>query len=193
MASDRDHQAARLRRVQQLSYEDIAVRCGYSDRRAAHRGVARALAEPATKDAMRRGLARRDIDEHFREGQRVMWRLLEHAEVRALQDFEYRTYSRVMSALFRLSVERCRLWGLHVHPWRYDKWYRRDVPVGAVWRLHALSAVLEQQARIPLRFRSAPVVEVLAEVVPLRLVAELPAEVAEMVPASVRRLLTEAA
>jgi hypothetical protein len=40
-----------------LSYEQIAERLGFTDRRAAHRGVARGLAEPAVGEAMIRGLA----------------------------------------------------------------------------------------------------------------------------------------
>jgi hypothetical protein len=95
--------------------------------------------------------------------------------------------------MVRVSVQRCRLHGMFVHPWRYDQWYRRDVLLRSWWDLHRLSAELEHQARIPLRFRSPTVARGLALVVELRPVPELDVGMESLVPASVRILLAETA
>jgi hypothetical protein len=83
---------------------------------------------------------------------------------------------------------------MFVHPWRYDQWwYRPDVPLSSWWDLHRVSAELERQARIPLRFRSPTVGGDLAPVAVLRPAAELDVGMDSLVPASVRALLAEAA
>jgi hypothetical protein len=153
VASDRDRHAAQLRHAG-LSYEQIAERLGFTDRRAAHRGVARGLAEPAADEAMIRGLAVRNMDARLRDLQGQMFAWLEQAEPRVLKTLEGRAFFKVLDALFRVSVQRCQLHGMFVHPWRYDQWYREDVPLRSWWDLHRLSAELEHQASVPLRFRS---------------------------------------
>ncbi len=192
MASDRDRHAAQLRHTG-LPYGEIAERLGFTDRRAAHRGVARGLAEPAANEAMTSALAQRDMDQRLQELERRMLAWLEQNEVRALEILECRAYFKVVNALCRVSVQRCRLWGLFTHPWRCDQWYRRDVPMCSWWDLHRLSAELERQARIPLRFRSPTVAGDLAPVVPLRPMPERDAGLESLVPASVWALLAETA
>jgi hypothetical protein len=83
VASDRDRQAAQLRHGG-LSYEQITEWLGFTDRRAAHRGVARGLAEPAVDDAMIRGLAVRNMDARLQHVQRQTFAWLEQAEPRVL-------------------------------------------------------------------------------------------------------------
>jgi hypothetical protein len=122
-----------------------------------------------------------------------MFAWLEQAEPRMLETLEWRAFFKVLDTLFRVSVQRCRLHGMFVHPWRYDQWYRRDVPLCTWWDLHRLSAELERQARIPLRFRSPTVGGDLAPVVVLRPVPELDVGMESSVPASVRALLAEVA
>jgi hypothetical protein len=122
-----------------------------------------------------------------------MFAWLEQAEPRMLETLEGRAFFKVLDAMFRVSVQRCRLHGMFVHPWRCDQWYRRDVPLRSWWDLHRLSAELERQARIPLRFRSPTVTGDLAPVVVLRSAAELDVGMESLVPASVRALLAETA
>jgi hypothetical protein len=143
VASDRDRQAAQLRHGG-LSYEEITERLGFTDRRAAHRGVARGLAEPAVGEAMIRGLAVRNMNARLRDLQGQMFAWLEQSEPRVLETLEGRAFFKVLDALFRVSVQRCRLHGMFVHPWRYDQWYRRDVPLRSWSGLHRLSAELER-------------------------------------------------
>jgi hypothetical protein len=176
-----------------LSYEQITEWLGFTDRRAAHRGVARGLAEPAVGEAMIRGLAVRNINAWLRDLQGLMFAWLEQSEPRVLETLEGRAFFKVLDALFRVSVQRCRLHGMFVHPWRYDQWYREDVPLRSWWDLHRLSAELERQARIPLRMRSPTVGGELAPVVPLRPVLDLDPGMESLVPASVRALLAETA
>lgn len=61
------------------------------------------------------------------------------------------------------------------------------------WDLHRLSAELERQARVPLRFRSTMALKDLAPVVRLRPVLDLDPGMESLVPASVRVLLAETA
>jgi hypothetical protein len=122
-----------------------------------------------------------------------MFAWLEQSEPRVLETLEGRAFFKVLDALFRVSVQRCRLHGMFVHPWRYDQWYREDVPLRSWWDLHRLSAQLERQARIPLRFRSPTVAGDLAPVVRLRPVLDLHSGMESLVPASVRALLAETA
>ena len=190
MASDRDRHAAQLRHTG-LPYEQIAERLGFTDRRAAHRGVARGLAEPGANEAMASALAWREMDQRLQELQRRMLAWLEQNE--ALETLQRRTYFKVVNALSRVSVQRCRLWGLFTQPWRYDQWYRRDLPQCSWWDLHRLSAKLERQTRIPPRYRSPTVAEDLAPVVPLRPMPERDAGLESLVPASVWALLTKTA
>jgi hypothetical protein len=192
VASDRDRHAAQLRRGG-LSYEEITEWLGFTDRRAAHRGVARGLAEPAADEAMIRGLAVRNMNARLRDLQGQMFAWLEQAEPRVLETLEGRAFYKVLDAMVRVSVQRCRLHGMFVHPWRYDQWYRQDVPLRPWWELHRLSAELERQARIPLRLRSPTVGGDLAPVVVLRPVPELDVGMESLVPASVRALLAETA
>jgi hypothetical protein len=187
VASDRDRQAVQLRHAG-VGYGEITERLGFTDRRAAHRGVARGLAEPAADEAMIRALAQGDMDERLQELERRLLVWLEQAQPRVLETLECRVYFQVMDALFRVSVRRCRLWGLVTHP------YRRDVPVHAWWDLHRLSVELEHRARIPpSRLRSAMALKVLAPVLSLRPAAELDVGMECLVPASVRALLAEVA
>jgi hypothetical protein len=125
------------------------------------------------------------------QGQMFVW--LEQSELRVLETLEGRAFFKVLDAMVRLSVQRCRLHGMFVHPWRYDQWYQEDVPLRSWWDLHRLSAELERQARIPLRFRSPTVAGDLAPVVPLRPVLDLDPGMESLVPASVRALLAETA
>jgi hypothetical protein len=125
------------------------------------------------------------------QGQMFVW--LEQSELRVLETLEGRAFFKVLDAMVRLSVQRCRLHGMFVHPWRYDQWYLEDVPLRSWWDLHRLSAELERQARIPLRFRSPTVAGDLAPVVPLRPVLDLDPGMESLVPASVRALLAETA
>lgn len=192
MASDRDRRAAQLRRAR-LSYEQIAGQLGFTDRRAAHRAVARGLAEPAMDDAMSRAQVWRDLDQRLQEMEWRMLAWLEQAEPRVPGTLDHRAYFKVMDALWRVNLRRCRLWGLFTHPWRYDQWYRRDVPVRLWWDLHRQSAELERQARIPQRFRSPTAARRRAPVVPLHPVPAAPlVDVDALVPVSVRRLLDAA-
>jgi hypothetical protein len=190
VASDRDRHAAQLRHTG-LPYEQIAERLGFTDRRAAHRGAARGLAEPGAIEAMSGALAWRDTDQRLQE---LEWRMLAWLERNeALETLERRAYFTVVNALSRVSVQRCRLWGLFTQPWRYDQWFRRDVPLCSWWELHRLSAELERQARIPPRYRSPTVAEDLAPVVPLRPMPERDVGLESLVPASVWALLAETA
>jgi hypothetical protein len=172
MASDRDSQAARLRR-KQWSYTAIAEHLGYLDRRAAHRGVLRGLAELPAEEAQLRAVAVLETDERLRDLDRCLWALLERHEPYQATVVGARVYLRIIDALFRVSVERCRLHGLFVHPWRCDQWWRRDVPMRSWWDLHRLSAELERQARVPQRFRPTMALKGLAPVVRLRPVLDL--------------------
>jgi hypothetical protein len=192
VASDRDRHAAQLRHAG-LSYVQITGRLGFTDRRAAHRGVARGLAEPAADEAMIRALAQRDTDQRLQDLERRMLAWLKQAEPRVPETLEWRAYFKVMDALLRVSLVRCRLWDLFTHPWRYDQWYRQDVPMRSWWDLHRLSAELERQASIPLRFRSPTVAGDLAPVVPLHQAPDLDPGLESLVPASVRVLLAETA
>jgi hypothetical protein len=192
VASDRDRHAAQLRHGG-LSYEQITESLGFTDRRAAHRGVARGLAEPAAGEAMIRGLAVRNMNARLRDLQGQMFAWLEQAEPRVLETLEGRAFFKVLDALFRVSVQRCQLHGMFVHPWRYDQGYREDVPPRSWWDLHRLSAQLERQARIPLRLRSPTVGGDLAPVVRLRPVLDPDSGMESLVPASVRALLAETA
>jgi len=169
VASDRDCQAANLHR-QRWSYARIAEYLGYPDRRAAHRGVLRGLAEPAAEAAMLRSMRLHETDERLRDLQRRLWELMErhrpHPEATAA---DRRRYFRIFDALLRVFDTRCRLRGLYVHPWRYDRWWRRDVPA-VVWvPLQRRADQLGREARVPLRWRSpAGALRELAPVVPLR-------------------------
>jgi uncharacterized protein Smg (DUF494 family) len=98
VASDRDRQAAQLRHAG-LSYEEITERLGFTDRRAAHRGVARGLAKPAADEAMHRALAQGDMDERLQELERRLLVWLEQAQPRVLETLECRVYFQVMDAL----------------------------------------------------------------------------------------------
>jgi hypothetical protein len=142
---------------------------------------------------MSRALAMHDMDERLQDFQRHMFAWLDQNEARALATLECGAYFKVMDALFRVSVQRCRLHGLFVHPWRYDQWYRRDVPLRSWSGLHRLSAELERQARIPLRFQPPTVAGNVAPVVPLRPALDLGGGLESLVPVSVRALLAEVA
>jgi hypothetical protein len=192
VASDRDRHAAQLRRGG-LSYEEITEWLGFTDRRATHRGVARGLAEPAADEAMIRGLVVRNMNARLRDLQGLMFAWLEQSEPRVLETLEWRAFYKILDAMVRVSVQRCRLLGMFVRPWRYDQWYREDVPLWSWWDLHRLSAELERQARIPPRLRSPTVAGDLAPVVPLRPVLDLDVGMESLVPASVRALLAETA
>lgn len=193
MASDRDHQAARLRR-QQWSYPQITDHLGYSDRRAAHRGVQRSLAEPVADEAVMRGLRMRAVDEQLIDVSRRLEVLLErHQPPDPMAD--HRPWNRIRVALFRVTVQRCRLWGRFVHPWRHDHLWRRDVPVEVWLHLQLQANRLERETRVPVRWR-AP--EQLPSVVPgcvvqLREVVTPLVDVDSVVPAGVRQLLDQLA
>jgi hypothetical protein len=120
-----------------------------------------------------------------------MFAWLEQSEPRVLETLEGRAFFKVLDALFRVSVQRCQLHGMFVHSWRYDQWYREDVPLRFWWDLHRLSAELERQARIALRSPTAA--GGLAPVVVLRPVPELDVGTESLAPASVRALLAETA
>jgi hypothetical protein len=170
MASDRDWDAARLRR-QRWSYDRIAEQLGYPDRRAAHRGVLRGLAEPVAEEAMLRAWQVYKVDEGLCEVQRRLWDLMErHQPSTAKTAADTRAFVRVIDALLAVLVRRCQLRGLYTHPYRYDLWWRRDVPVREWAQLRLQADRLEREARIPLRWRApkrAPQGELLP-VVPLR-------------------------
>ncbi|HET9255762.1 MAG TPA: hypothetical protein VFO16_11230 [Pseudonocardiaceae bacterium] len=190
MASDRDRNAARLHR-QGWSYHRIAEQLGYRDRRAAHRGVLRGLAESAAEEAMLRAWQVKEIDEQLYEVQRRLWNLMErHQPYTGTTAADARAFFRILDALFAVLVRRCQLRGLFTHPYRYDTWWRRDVPF-AVWaHLHLQANRLEREARIPVRWRAlkrVPRAE-LVSVAPLR-PGETPlVDLDSLVPASVRRL-----
>jgi hypothetical protein len=193
VASDRDHRAAGLHR-QQWSYTPIAEHLGYPNRRAAHRGVPRGLAEPAAQTAMLRSMRLQETDEQLRDLQCRVWDLMEchrpHPESTAA---DRRLYFRIFDALLRVVDTWCRLRGLYTPPWRYDRWWRRDVPA-VVWvSLQRRADRLEREVRVPVRWRAskrAPSTKPVP-VVLLRPV-ELPVDVDSLVPASVRRLLSAA-
>ncbi|MGH4010664.1 MAG: hypothetical protein ACRDTH_21300 [Pseudonocardiaceae bacterium] len=194
MASDRDRDAARLRR-QQWSYDRITEQLGYPDRRAAHRGVLRGLAEPATEEAMLRAWRVNEIDEQLREVQQRLWDLMEHQSYTGETATDARAFVRIIDALLAVLVRCCQLRGLFTHPYRYDTWWRRDVPP-AVWLvLQRQAHRLEREARIPLRWRApkrTPRAE-LVSVAPVR-PGETPlVDIDALVPASVRRLLDQTA
>lgn len=190
MASERDHQAAELHR-QRWSYDRIAERFGYPERRAAHRGVLRALAESAAEEAQLRALRVREADDQLLDVQRRLLILLERYESNTGQ----REYLRIFDALFRVVEQRCRVHGLFVHPWRCDQWWRRDMPPDAWAHLQWQANRLEREARIPLRWRqpSTATPRELAPIIPLR-PAPVPSliDVEALVPATVRRLLDQA-
>lgn len=194
MASERDHRAARMRQFDRLSYEAIAGLLGFPDRRAAHRAVMRALAEPAEDEAQIRGLRVHAMDEQLAEIERSLFVLLERPEPGTFSAAAYRTYFRVMDSLLRVVDERCRLHGLYVRPYRCDLWYRRDVPTMGRLRLQLESRRLEVEARIPLRWRPPKTTPRLAPVVPLHRVSSVPlVDVESLIPADVRRLLERVA
>jgi hypothetical protein len=191
VASDREHRATGLHR-QQWSYTRIAEHLGDPDRQAAHRGVLRALAAvPAAEAAMLRSMRLHKTDERLRDLQCRLWDLMErhrpHPEATAA---DRRLYFRIFDALFRVLDTRCRLRGLYVQPWRYDRWWRRDVPA-AVWvPLQHRVDQLGREARIPLRWRSPQATQpVLAPVVPLHPAPAPLVDVDTLVSPAVRRLL----
>lgn len=189
VTSDRDRHAARLSR-QRWSYTEIAEHLGYPDRRAAHRGVQRGLAEPAEDEALWRGLRVKETDDQLLELQRGLFVLLERHESYPATMADARVHMRIFDTLFRVSLVRCRLHGLFVHPWRCDQWWRRDVPFDAWVHPQRQANRLEREARIPLRRRtveSAP-----CELAPVRPVSVL-VEVESLVPVTVRRLLDRVA
>jgi hypothetical protein len=100
-------------------------------------------------EAMIRGLAVRNMNARLQDLQGQMFVWLEQSELRVLETLEGRAFFKVLDAMVRLSVQRCRLHGMFVHPWRYDQWYREDVPLRSWWDLHRLSAELERQAAHP--------------------------------------------
>lgn len=194
MANDRDHWAVSLRR-QQWSYTRIAEYLGYPDRRAAHRGVQRALAEPAAAEAQLRGLRAYEASEQLLDVQRRLFVLLElHRPSDPFAD--HRVWCRIVDALLRVTDQRCRLHGLYTHPWRYDHWSRRDMPLLVRVQLEWRAAQLERQARVPVRWR-APKCALSAELAPavtLRPAERRRANVdSSLVPASVRQLLDQLA
>lgn len=192
MASDRDHQAARLHR-QSWSYTRIAEHLGYPERRAAHRGVQRALAVPAAEEAMVRGVRVCEASEQLLDAHRRLFILLElHKPSDPVADC--RAWFRIFDALFRVNDQRCRLLGLFVHPWRHDHWWRRDVPP-AVWLvLQRQADRLGREASIPLRWRPPKTAQgEPASIVPLRLAPSPVVDVDSLIPASVRRLLDQPA
>lgn len=163
MASDRDHRAARLHR-QQWSYTRIAEHLGYPNRRAAHRGVQRALAVPAAGEAVLRGLRVYEASEQLLEVYRRLSILLElHRPSDPVADC--RAWFRIFDAMFRVTDQRCRLHGLYTHPWRYDRWSRRDMPLLVRVQLEWRADQLEREARIPVRWR-APKCALSAELAP---------------------------
>jgi hypothetical protein len=62
---------------------------------------------------------------------------------------DYRLRLRIIDALFRISVQRCRLLGLFTHPHRYDQWWRRDVPSERWLWLQLEARRLEAAVQIP--------------------------------------------
>jgi hypothetical protein len=194
VASDRDLHAARLSRAG-WTYGRITEYLGYPDRRAAHRGVLRGLAEPAEDDAQLRALRAWETDERLLDVQRRLWDLMErhrpHPEATAV---DHRLYFKIFDALLRVFDTRCRLHGLYVQPWRYDRWWRRDLPPVVCVPLQRRVDQLGREARVPLRWRSPQATPpVLAPVVALRPVLDVDAGLESLIPVSVRVLLAEVA
>jgi hypothetical protein len=195
VASDRDLHAARLSR-EGWTYGRISKYLGYPDRRAAHRGVLRGLAEPAAEGAMLRTWWVYKVDEGLCEVQRRLWDLMEsHQPYPGQTATDARAFFRIIDALFLVLNRRCQLRGLFTHPYCYDTWWRRDAPVGEWAQLHLQADRLRRKARIPVRWRApkrAPRVE-LMPVVPL-CPGETPlVDIDSLVPPSVRRLLDQTA
>jgi hypothetical protein len=153
VASDRDLHAVRLSRAG-WTYSRISEYLGYPDRRAAHRGVLRGLAEPAAEEAMLRAWRVNEIDDRLGEVQRHLWDLMErHQPYTGETAGDARAFFRIIDALFAVLVRRCQLRGLFTHPYRYDTWWRRDVPFDVWTHLHLQANRLEREARIPVRYR----------------------------------------
>jgi hypothetical protein len=154
VASDRDLHAARLSRAG-WTYGRITEYLGYPDRRAAHRGVLRGLAEPAEDDAQLRALRAWETDERLLDVQRRLWHLMErHQPYTGETAADARAFFRIIDALLAVLVRRCQLRGLFTHPYRYDTWWRRDVPFDVWAQLHLQANRLEREARIPVRWRA---------------------------------------
>lgn len=171
-----------------MSYIEIAQQLGYRDRRAAHQAVLRGLAEPAEEDAALRGLRIRMMDAQLTDLQLRLWQLWEGMDLEAVG---HGLYFRVLDSLLRISDRRCRLHGLYTHPYRYDRWYCRDVPPSVWIAGQRWIALLERKAYIPAGRRKLS--SELAAVVPLNPpIAPPPVDIDALVPASVRRLLDAA-
>lgn len=105
-----------------------------------------------------------------------------------------RAFFRIIDALLAVLVLRCQLRGLFTHPYRYDTWWRRDVPFDVWAQLHLQANRLEREARIPVQWRApkrAPRTELMS-VVPLCPLETSLGDLDSLVPASVRRLLDAA-
>jgi hypothetical protein len=193
VASDRDLHAARLSRAG-WTYSRITDYLGYPNRRAAHRGVLRGLAEPAAEEAQLRVLRRGDIDLRLLRAQCVLSRLLEGPPRTSDLVMETRRTFRIIDSLLRVVVARCRLLGLFTHPYRFDLWYRRDVPTGIWLHLQREANHLGREECPPLRHRTTAAAPNLTPVVvALRPLPELDPDTAALIPASIQALLSKAA
>lgn len=189
LASQRDLLAARLHQ-QGVPYTELVQRLGFGDRRAAHRAVARGLAERAEEEALRRGLVRHDADQRLMAVQRRLSATLDNLPVDGTPA-RSRLILRLIDTALRVSHARCTLWDMYTHPYRYDLWWR-SAPPAAVWWSRVEADQLGRDATIPPARPRAVDAKRVAPVVTLPVVTALPADVADLVPADVRRLLDAA-
>ena len=144
---------------------------------------------------MLRGWRVKEIHEQLCKVQRRLGDLMErHQPYTGETAADARVLFRIIDALLAVLVRRCQLRSLFTHPYCYDTWWRRDVPVREWAHLDLQANRLEREAQIPVRWRApkrAPREE-LVSVVSWRPIETPLVDIDSLVPASVRRLLDAA-